>query len=200
MRPLVPFDVHTRALPAAALSGAPPGGAREAASRPKTPSTLAGLLHYCSTIELREQWAVFRWLFEGPAPRSHGRPERHEHPKRVPRWWRMRIVMSSGLRGHLALRSGHSPAPRALWAANRPTAGRPGLDGGAEPDPEFGSGVSKAPSVGHAPVAKVIWTTYVGQGPRPGRCGCAGRLGGFKGEGTHPRVRCPQISRTPGPF
>ena len=37
MRPLVPFDVHTRALPAAALSGAPPGGAREAASRPKTP-------------------------------------------------------------------------------------------------------------------------------------------------------------------
>ena len=48
MRPLVPFDVHTRALPAAALSGAPPGGARGGCQQAQNPSTFAGLLHYWS--------------------------------------------------------------------------------------------------------------------------------------------------------
>ena len=128
MRPLVPFDVHTRALPAAALSGAPPGGAREAASRPKTPSHFEWLLHYWSldcngSLPLAFRGArpaipraggATRTPRASPPVVAHGAPE---HP---------------GPRGHLALRSGHSPAPRALWAANRPMAGRPGLDGGAE--------------------------------------------------------------------
>ena len=39
MRPLVPFDVHTRALPAAALSGAPPGGARGGCQQAQNPSS-----------------------------------------------------------------------------------------------------------------------------------------------------------------
>ena len=172
------------------------GGCQQA----QNPSCLRTANWFCSTIELREQWEVFRWHFEGPAPRSHGRQERHEHAGRVPRWWRMGIVISSGPRGHLALRSGHPPAPRALWAANRPMAGRPGLDGGGEPDPEFGSGVSKAPSVGARASCEKHLEVLCWPRSLAWQCGCAGRLGGFKGEGTHPRVRCPQISRTPGPF
>ena len=99
-----------------------PGGRGEAASRPKPPRPS----QLCSTIEPWRQWHNGRCLFEGPGPRSQRHQERHEHAGRVPRWWRTGIVMSPGPRGHLALRSGHSPAPRALWAANRPMAGRPG--------------------------------------------------------------------------
>ena len=173
-----------------------PGGRGRLPAGPKPPRPL----QVCSTIELREQWAVFRWRFEGPGPRSHGRPERHEHAWRVPRWWRMGTGMSSGLRGHLALRSGHSPAPRALWAANRPMAGRPGLDGGAEPDPEFGAGVPKAPLVSTRPSCEshldhLCWARSLAWQVR-----MCGPQGGRERPGTQPRVWCPHFSRKPGPF
>ena len=173
-----------------------PGGRGEAASRPKTPLVFG----HRPLLGAQRAMAVFRRLFEGPAPRSHGRAERHEHPGRVPRWWRTGIGMSCGPRGHLALRSGHSPAPRALWAANRPMAGRPGLDGGAEPDPEFGAGVPKAPLVSTRPSCEshldhLCWPRSLAWQVR-----MCGPQGGRERPGTQPRVWCPHFSRKPGPF